>query len=150
MPRLKQVFGLRWLKILIRIVPFFITVLTCYMANIFWNSILSATKIVVIADNLWQIYIRGQNISFCITWLLLTTIALGFLRVLIRGLSAQQKNRLVVSRLGLGFIFKRFGGFLFLVRPPTPPTTNFHSSNANKWPKCNFAFGINNLSNSLS
>lgn len=59
-----------------------ITVLARYLAHIFLKSILPTTKIIIVRDDIYQIYTCDWNTSYCITWLSVMTIALSFLKVL--------------------------------------------------------------------
>lgn len=67
-----------------------IVVLVCYLANIFWESILSTIRIVIIVieGDVEQIYPCSWSTGYCIIRLSVTTIALGFLKVLTKKLGA--------------------------------------------------------------
>lgn len=78
--RPKIVFWLEWLRAFIGIVAFLIAFPTCYLAHIFWKSVLTTTK-TVIRSGVNQIYTSGEDTSYCMTQLSVTTITLNFTRV---------------------------------------------------------------------
>lgn len=132
------------MQALIRVVPFLIAVLVCYLAYIFLSSVSPTSRIAVIERSVHQIYTCGQCTSCCITPLLVVIIVLAFSKILTKKLSGfTYQGGLTFSRLGLVFLISRFGKFFFLVKPSIFPTISIYFSNASWWLERSFRFVFN-------
>ena len=122
-----------------------IIVLTRYLTYVFWECILTITRVVVGGD-IYQVYICGQSTGYCITQLWVATISSSFLRIWARGLGicSCQDSRLTISRLGL-FFFTRLEGFLLFIRLPALLKTRIYLPNTCRGLKCSFEFSFNSL-----
>lgn len=70
----------------IRVMAILIAIPTCYLTYVFRRSVLPITKIVVVGSSVHQVHTGGRNTGCCTTRPLVTTIALGFIKVLTGGL----------------------------------------------------------------
>lgn len=113
--RLKLVFWLCWLRTFIKVVAFLIIFPTHYLNHILWKLVLSAIRIIVVEDNIYQVYTNNWDTGCSTTRPLVIIIALGFTKIFIKKLDFWQNNRLLVRWFGLGFFCKKFEGFFFLI-----------------------------------
>lgn len=125
-------------------VVFLNPVLARYLAYLFWRSVLSATKIVIIGANIYQVFTHSRSTGYYTTQLLVPTILYHSLKILTRRLGTcfGQSNRLTVNRLSL-FIFLKLKGFFFLIRLLTFPAIRNHFANTDRRQKWSLRFDLN-------
>lgn len=146
--RLKLVYWLRWLKVFIRIIVFLIAVSIYYLAYVIWNSIMIATRtVIIVGSDVNQIYTGSQDTNCYTIQSSVIIIALGFIRILPRSLNTcfSQNNRLIISRLRLVFFFRRFGSFFFLIGLLVLLITSIYFSDIGKGLECSYEFGFNSF-----
>lgn len=139
----KLVFWLGRLRALGCIIAFLIVVPTHYLTYVFWDFILTTTKIVH-RDGVNQVCTDGQGTNCCLTRSLIATIFSSFSKVLTRDLDFCQDSRLTINRLGF-FFFIKFWGFFYLIGPSVFPAISIHLLNTGRRLDCSLRLRFNSL-----
>lgn len=89
-----------------------------------------------------QVCISSQDINYCLTQLLITTISSSSLRVSTKSLGFCQDSRLTVSQLGF-FFFIKLEGFLFFIGSLALLAISIYLLNVDRGLKCSLRLGFN-------
>lgn len=122
-----------------------ITIPTDYLIHIFQKLVLLATIIVIIGDNIYQVYTDGQVTGGYTTQSLITIITLASTRVSTKRLAIYfwQNIRLIINLVSLALFFRRLKDLFFLIKLLVFLIVSIHFSDTDKKLECSFRFSFN-------